>query len=363
MTRRAHCGGVTQPAPHLLFTALEPISDAVLAAAAALGVRVEVVDEPAECLARWPDAAAVLVGEDQAAALASTGPRERRSVYLVGFGAAELGRWSVPLGGQVIVLPEGLAALTAVLSEQRGAGAPVIGVVGGSGGVGASTLAAGLALAATRRGRTAALVDLDPWGGGLDLLLGAERTPGWRWQDLLGARGEVTDIRRFLPQVDGLTLVAMGRPRAGEPPAEPPSPESVRAVLGSLSRHHDLVMVDAGRGRVGPGRAALSSCRGVVVLAGATVRAVAAAASGVPALEGGELRLVVRTSAVSRVAAETVGQALGLPVAGVLPDDRGLARSADEGDPPGLTGRGRWARAVARLLDGLDRLEGRDGRG
>ena len=26
-----------------------------------------------------------------------------------------------------------------------------------------------------------ALVDLDPMGGGLDLLLGAESTPGWRW--------------------------------------------------------------------------------------------------------------------------------------------------------------------------------------
>ena len=42
--------------------------------------------------------------------------------------------------------------------------------------------------------------------------LGAEGTPGWRWPDLLGARGEVTDVRRFLPQVDGLTVVSMGRP-------------------------------------------------------------------------------------------------------------------------------------------------------
>lgn len=354
MTGRAHCGGVTESHAPVLLTADEPISDAVLAAAAALGVVVEGVATPAECLARWPDAAAVLVGEDQAGALASVGPRERRSVYLVGFSPDELGRWSVPLGGQVIVLPEGLAALTAVLSEQRGTGAPVIGVVGGSGGVGASTLATGLATAAVRRGRTAALVDLDPWGGGLDLLLGAERTPGWRWQDLLGARGEVTDIRRFLPQVDGLTLVAMGRPRAGEPPVEPPSPESVRAVLGSLARHHDVVVLDAGRGRVGPGRGALASCGAVVLLAGTSVRAVAAAAAVVPGLDGGGLRLVVRASTPRRVGADAVGQALGLPVAAVLPEERALARSADEGDPPGRSGRGRWARAVGRLLDGLE---------
>lgn len=345
--------GVTEPAPHVLLTADEPISDAVLAAAAALGVAVEVVAEPADCLARWPDAAALLVGEDRAGALASTGPRERRAVYLVGFSPGELARWSVPLAGQVIVLPDGLAALTAVLSEQRGAGGPVVAVIGGSGGVGASTLAAGLATAAAHVGRTVALVDLDPWGGGLDLLLGAERTPGWRWPDLLGARGEVTDIRRFLPHVDGLTLVSMGRPGPGEPPVELPAAESVRAVLGSLARHHDLVLLDVGRGRAAPVRAALAASGSTLLLTGTSVRAVAAAATLVPALEG-EVRLVVRAGAGGRVGPDAVGRALGLPVAAAVPDDRGLARAADEGDPPGRSGRSRWARAVHRLLDGLE---------
>nr|NLI49534.1 P-loop NTPase [Propionibacterium sp.] len=290
---------MTEPATPVLLTAAEPISDAVLAAAAALGVAVDVVTDPAECVARWPDAAAVLVGEDQAAALASRALRERRGVYLVGFSPGDLGRWSVPLGGQVVVLPEGLAALTAVLSEQRGSRGRVIGVIGGSGGVGASTLAAGLAMATSRRGPTVALVDLDPWGGGLDLLVGAERTPGWRWPDLVGARGEVTDIRRFLPQVDGLTLVAMGRQGASDPAGEPPAVEAVRAVLGSLARHHDVVFVDAGRGRLALGRAALAACRSTVLLAGTSVRAVAAAASLVPTLDG-EVRLAVRAGAAGR---------------------------------------------------------------
>lgn len=346
--------GAVQPASYLLITDAEPISDAVLAAAAALGVPVEVVARPAEGLARWPAAAAVLVGEDQAAALASTGPRERPGVFLVGFAPGELARWSVPLGGQVIVLPEGLAALTAVLSEQRGSGAAVWGVIGGSGGVGASTLATGLAVTALRRRRAVALVDLDPWGGGLDLLLGAERSPGWRWPDLLGARGEVTDMRRFLPQVDGVTLVAMGRPRPGEAAPDLPSSESVRAVLGSLARHHDLVVVDAGRGLAPPARTALAACRATLLLTGSSVRAVAAAASLTRTLDGDARRLVVRPSPGSRVGPESVGEALGLPVAGVLPDDRGVARSSDEGDPPGRSGRGRWARAVARLLDVLE---------
>ena len=65
---------------------------------------------------------------------------------------------------------------------------------------------------------------------------------------------------------DQLTCIFVdhGLMRAGEP-------EMVRELFGNHFGMH-LVMVDAGRGRVGPGRAALSSCRGVVVLAGATVR-------------------------------------------------------------------------------------------
>ena len=52
-------------------------------------------------------------------------------------------------------------------TRARGA---VIAVIGGRGGAGASVFATALAHSATE----ALLVDLDPWGGGIDLLLGAE---------------------------------------------------------------------------------------------------------------------------------------------------------------------------------------------
>src|SRR5436309_2057533 len=55
---------------------------------------------------------------------------------------------------------------------------PVIGVLSGCGGAGASTFAAVLAGCA---GRPAFLLDCDPLGGGIDVLLGCEREPGPRW--------------------------------------------------------------------------------------------------------------------------------------------------------------------------------------
>src|SRR5690606_15920045 len=57
------------------------------------------------------------------------------------------------------------------------------------GGRGTSALAAVLARLAVDAGRTTALVDGDPAGGGLDILLGVEHDAGPRWSDLLTERG------------------------------------------------------------------------------------------------------------------------------------------------------------------------------
>jgi anion-transporting ArsA/GET3 family ATPase len=60
----------------------------------------------------------------------------------------------------------------------------VLGVIGGSGGVGASTFSAALAERAAQEYGHAALVDLDPGRGGVDVLLGIEAVPGARWSGL-----------------------------------------------------------------------------------------------------------------------------------------------------------------------------------
>ena len=62
------------------------------------------------------------------------------------------------------------------------------------------------------------LVDGDPWGGGLDLLLGAERADGLRWPDLTGLRGRVAGdaLLAALPEV-------RGRARAGVVARDAPS--------------------------------------------------------------------------------------------------------------------------------------------
>jgi Mrp family chromosome partitioning ATPase len=111
-------------------------------------------------------------------------------------------------------VPAGFPTPSLICARRAARPAASSAFMGGSGGVGATTLAAGLAFVAARTQRTM-LIDADPRSGGLDLLLGAERTPGWRWPRLATARGHLGDLTGQLPSIDGIDLLSMAR---GESP-------------------------------------------------------------------------------------------------------------------------------------------------
>jgi len=103
----------------------------------------------------------------------------------------------------------------------------VIGVVGGTGGSGASVLAAALSVSSARRGHSTVLVDADPMSGGLDLVLGCENLTGARWQHLTDVTGVLAadDLRTALPSI-----------RSGASRASADSRCPSRARRGSSSR-------------------------------------------------------------------------------------------------------------------------------
>lgn len=313
-----------------------------LVACAAAQAKAQVVREPAEIRQWWLDAPLVLVGCEMAGLVAGLGLPARPGVHLTGEDVAQLVEWSTPLGASVLVLPEQaelLASLVARVDEGPGEGV-LVAVSGGSGGVGASTFACALAQAAAGRSLLAAAVDLDPLGGGLDLLVGAETADGWRWPDLSLASGHLGSLTGRLPNVSGVDLVSAGR----EPSA--PKPEAVGAVVRALTRTHDLVVLDLGRE---PVPLALSGARHLLVVAG-DVRSTMAARSRVEAQGLRGLEVVVRRGSGRRVEPGLVAETLGLPVLGHLPDDRRVPRALEVGEPPGR-GRGRYARSVASILE------------
>lgn len=158
----------------------------------------------------------------------------------------------------------------------------MIGVVGGSGGVGASTFAAALALAAP----AGVLFDADPLGGGIDVLLGMEHEPGPRWSDVRVSGGYLNPglLADQLPRWGPVAVLAVDGP--------PPQPGEAAQVLVACAEL-GVVAVDLGRAPTPLRAAVLELCTVVVLLARAEVAPLAAAhaiRAGIDATVGAVLR-------------------------------------------------------------------------
>jgi MinD superfamily P-loop ATPase len=183
----------------------------------------------------------------------------------------------------------------------------VVGVVGGSGGSGASTFAAALAAGA---GGPSVLIDLDPVGVGIDVLLGIESVAGARWSGLQLGGGHLDPdlFHQGLPRWGDVAVLA--------DPAESPPGDAVEAVL-EAARAIGPVVIDAGRVEAAGRSIALSQCDLVILVAAGNVAGLAAA------LRAREALPVVSVGAVLRrgsVRAADAAELLGVPVLATLPD-------------------------------------------
>jgi hypothetical protein len=182
-------GPASAPAP-LAVTSDPALAEALLRVAAEAGVRIDIVPGPSAARRRWSTAPLVLVGATQTGEVARAGLPHRPEVALIGRDLDDASVWqrgSAVGAAHVLILPDcerWLAGLLAEADSPREEPGAVVAVLSGRGGAGGSTLAAALALAGLRRGLRSTLVDLDPAGGGIDLLFGLETEPGPRWSEL-----------------------------------------------------------------------------------------------------------------------------------------------------------------------------------
>ena len=205
----------------------------------------------------------------------------------------------------------------------------VLGVLGGSGGVGASALATACAVRAAAAGRDVVLVDGNPWGGGLDVMVGLDVEPGLRWADLTGVLGDV-DPEQLLGALpvsqDGVRCLSWG--------ADPPATDSFgpEPVLSALRRAAELVLVDLPR-PAAPGQAHRQwweACDELLLVVEASVVGIGSAtviAADLTQLTGAVLR---SPSALEDVELQT---AVGAPVVARLGDDSTVRRCLERGDP------------------------------
>lgn len=189
-----------------------------------------------------------------------------------------------------------------------------IGVLAGCGGAGASVFAAVLAASAAARAGQAYLIDCDPVGGGIDVLLGCERTAGSRWSQVRLRGGELDQavLRSCLPEWQGVSVLAVDDPGALEPGAVGQIADA--AALGGP------VVLDLARWPSPVRAVALSRCDLTVLVTPAEVRGVTASVAIAADLDPAVTFLAVRGASRS-LSADRIGTVLGLAVLGELPYD------------------------------------------
>ncbi len=347
--------GSPRPTPSarpLVVTSEPALLEELLRLCAAAGIPPVVAADPAALQRAWEGASVVLLGAELAETAARM-PRRSR-VVVVGSASDRLWMLAQEVGADhVAVLPSAAGWLVGLLGERREAAAdraPVLCVIGGQGGAGATTLAAALARTSAARGLATLLVDADPFGGGVDLALGLESAAGDRWAQLLAERAMVGGFLDRLPARLGLHVLA---PDRDQPAAL--SADLVSRVLDEGRRQCELVVVDLPRAIDPASTAALAVARRVYLVVPAQVRAVAAAAQLAGALRpaAADVQAVVRGPAPSGLSVPAITRSLAIPLAGAVRAEPGLVRDYERGVPPGQP-RGPLARLCAHLLDQLD---------
>jgi secretion/DNA translocation related CpaE-like protein len=323
---------------------------------AAAGVVPEVVRDTAHAMRLWTGAPVVLVGEDCAPALAAASPPRRHRVHVLG--RAPVGdvlfRDALGLGAETVAgLPASETWLVELLTDVGdGAAAPgvTIGVIGGSGGAGATVFAATLAQTATVAGRTL-LVDADPIGAGIDRVLGLESSDGIRWDSMLQTTGRLSSrsLREALPRTGQLSVLTWPTDRPASLQAF-----AMREVLSAGRRGFDVVVVDLPRHRDAVIDEAISRCDHVVLVSTLTVPGVSSAARVAHRLpELTPARHLVTRGSRAGVSPESVSRLLRMPLLAAMGDQRGLDEAINLGAGPARSRRGTLARAARSAAQSL----------
>ncbi len=319
--------------------------------AAAVGLRP--VHPGAVSRTLWLAAAAVLLDEAAARRCAAGALPRRRQVILLTASEPTSSAWAaaVEVGAQrLCVLPAAESSVVRLLAEaaetesQVTGGGRLIAVASGRGGGGASVFAAALALTA----ETSLLVDLDPYAAGIDLLLGAESTPGLRWPDIDTGGGRLSwpAVRDALPARRGVRILS------GTRQFHDLGPSALLAVLDAAQRAGVPAVCDMPR-QVGPAAtAAVERADLVCVMTPCDVRGIAGAAVLIGALRplNPNLGLVVRGPAPGGLLPADAATVTGAPVLAAMRADPAIAAEIERGGLR-VPRRSRLAVAARTVLD------------
>ena len=333
----------------LLLTRDVNVKNEVTRVASAAGVDVVAPVDLGAAAVEWRRLPVVVVGVDAVDEVARRGWMRRGGVFVASWGppGESAFRPSLDLGAEAVIeIPAGASRLAerfAEAGEGRVSRAVIVGVIGGSGGAGATTFAVALAQAAASR-RRVLLMDTDMLGPGLDALFGTAETAGVRWSELHGSSGRLggRTVRDALPRIGALPFLTWGGT------GRMPSAELLREVIASARRANDLVVMDLSRALDPVAAEALAACDLVLVVVRPTLDGLSSAQRLITQLpDRSRVRVVVRGRHRS------ASDGLDVPVAVRMRDQRGIDEAIALGLGPLRRSRGPLARGVGSVLERL----------
>ncbi len=320
-----------------------------LASAAELTVDLQSHAQPAALI--WKRTPLVIVCTDLLAEAAGAALPPRPGTVVFGVMTAQAWRHAFELGAERVVEPPGDPgwlgeSAAAGGEEQLGPAGRVVGVLGCRGGAGASVFACALAAAAVRRRMTPFLLDLDPLGCGLGVLLGADEVVGLTWDQVRSGSGRipVRSLESAVPRVGGVAV--LGWPDDGVVGLDA---GVAAAVVDTSRRCAPITIVDLGLGHGAHQLEALARCDRAFMIVPADVRSVRAARRCAARLADA-FEIVVRGPNPGGLTGADVGQAVGVAVIAAVAAERGLDARLERGGPPGSRGRSPLGRAGDGLL-------------
>ncbi|BBZ02407.1 hypothetical protein MCHIJ_18440 [Mycolicibacterium chitae] len=293
----------------------------------------------------WNAATVVVVDEVGAQRCVALGLPRRAAVFVVAAGAptAEAFHAAMSLGAQAALsLPAQADELVRCVSET---------LDGVRADAGASVFAAALALGTPH----SVLIDLDPIGGGIDLLLGAESAPGLRWPDIAVKSGRLNwaEVRAALPAHGPVAVLSAGRSGVEIDCG------AAEAIIES-ARRGGFVVCDVPRRLTDAAVAALELADLVTLICPGDVRSCAAAATIAPTLSAvnPNVGLVVRGPAPGGLRAADVADVVGLPLLAAMRPEPMIGERLERGGLR-LRARSPLATAATAVLQTLGRRPGR----
>ena len=260
-------------------------------------------------------------------------------------GATELaiGQFGIP---ELIFLPEGgdrlINRLQSFVPDRRGMrSANIVVVTGTRGGAGSTTLAAGLAVAATDLG-SVVFVDADPASAPVDINAGIEGDRGIRWTDVVDVGGDlpVSALQGRMPSTGDIDWLAT--------PLGTANSLSWRSVTDALVTGYDTVIIDLPRYRL-TATPPPATAR-TILLTTVELASLNAARSWLESGRFGADPLVAIRSVGGPLRIAAASDALPAVRLREIPSRRALRGASDFGDIATAVGRGTFARVCQRLL-------------